>query len=214
MTDTTKNDGTKALAVIGPSTGGGDFSAITVASTTDLNGESKRLLKINILKVFTDKGVSDAEAESCLGLLLYTLAMTGTTVKYSPSSEELVFQTTINGVVVNLTWGDFRAVMNADPHLRGHVNKVRVFARTFADEYLNFVRNYKSEKQLPEIPRANRLGIPAEFSYTAADFLLTNSQLTELEQAVLLNARNNAVKTDVSDRVPITNLDQLGRKRL
>ncbi|BCR37037.1 major coat protein [Soybean leaf crinkle mottle virus] len=203
-----------SLAIVNPVVDDGRFSAITLASTTELNGEAKKLLKANVLKLFTDKGVSDVGAENCLGLLLYTLAMTGTTAKYSPPGDELVFQTTVANVTISLTWSEFRAVMNADPHLKKHVNKLRVFARTFAEEYLNFTRNYKSEKQLPEIPRANRLGIPAEFSYAAADFLLTTSILPELEQAVLLNARNNAVRTDVSDHVPITSLDQLGRKRI
>ncbi|AAC55665.1 coat protein [Beet yellow stunt virus] len=184
------------------------FENFARASATCLNGENKKKLFEEFSVRVKTQDVTESGIPTTLGMTLYALATLSTSSKIDIEDKTPLVSAKIDAVNVTITYEDIKNFVNSLTLLKNYKNKLRVFARTFEEEYLRFVRQYKHI--LPNIARANKHGIPADYSYLAADFVQTSNLLKEHEQAVLLEGRNAATASSGTTRESAVNLKYLG----
>nr|WIL96198.1 CPm [Carrot closterovirus 3] len=188
----------------------GILDSILVVDERLLTGSQKMTAKQKFLKRLKEinNGVTEADADLHLGAALYGFAIRTTSKK--ASNDEIEFLTyTVNGITFNFREPDYKSAIGTVTEITGH-NKVRVFTRSFAQEYLNFARSHA--EKLPKNPRAGSLGIPNRFEYLACDFVMGTENLSEEEQAVLVKAKLRALTKDSeSGNQFVANVYELGR---
>nr|WIL96188.1 CPm [Carrot closterovirus 2] len=156
-----------------------------------LTGVDKMTAKNKFLKALSTKNAALklADGDMHLGAALYGYAIRTTSKK--ASNEDIGFLNyTVGGIVFNFTETDYKSAINTVSEISGF-NKVRIFCRSFSQEYLNFARAHADK--LPRNPRAGSLGIPQRFEYLACDFVVGTEGLSEEEHACFVKARDRAL---------------------
>ncbi|AKT94763.1 CP [Tobacco virus 1] len=163
--------------------------------------------KISKFIVDTLKGSAD-QLDLHIGLMLYACAIHTTSKKaFRPEGELTSYTLSGKKHVVNTR--DFLELLNSLPQLSGKTNKIRVFCRSFSNQYLAVCREFG--EKLPKQVRGTKLGIPTQYSYLQADFISDCAGLSEVEQAVLIKGKDIALKSAaVVGTTATTNLYELG----
>lgn len=191
-----------------------DVSTEGISATHNADGilaeDEKKLFIGAITDAFEKKGVAKEYFGFCLGHLLVALAVRGTSPETEHSSNTELTRLKLKDKEVSIDYGDLFKAISTMNKLNNKKNPVRVFARSFSDEYLKFAA--KLGNDMPRLVRGDALGLPAEHNYLAADFIVANKNMSDLEQARKLHASIHALaKNSVSDGEPITNLHKFGR---
>nr|AKE44179.1 major coat protein [Grapevine leafroll-associated virus 2]ULT60382.1 major capsid protein [Grapevine leafroll-associated virus 2]USN24353.1 major capsid protein [Grapevine leafroll-associated virus 2]UVX95186.1 major capsid protein [Grapevine leafroll-associated virus 2]WAA99853.1 major capsid protein [Grapevine leafroll-associated virus 2] len=190
-----------------------NLNNLVITDATSLNGVDKKLLAAEVIKMLVQKGAPNDGIEAIFGLLLYALAARTTSPKVQRADSDLIFSNSFGERNVVVTEGDLKKVLDGCAPLTRFTNKLRTFGRTFTEAYIDFCIAYKHK--LPQLNAAAELGIPAEDSYLAADFLGTCPKLSELQQSRKMFASMYALKTEGGVvNTPVSNLRQLGRREV
>nr|QBZ78594.1 major capsid protein [Grapevine leafroll-associated virus 2]QOU11793.1 major capsid protein [Grapevine leafroll-associated virus 2]QOU11808.1 major capsid protein [Grapevine leafroll-associated virus 2]QOU11816.1 major capsid protein [Grapevine leafroll-associated virus 2] len=190
-----------------------NLSGLVITDASSLNGADKKLLFAEVIKMLVQKGAPSEGIEIVFGLLLYALAARTTSPKVQRADSDIIFQNTYGDKTVVVTEGDLKKVLEGCAPLNRFTNKPRTFGRTFTEAYIDFCAAYKHK--MPQLNAAAKLGIPAEDSYLAADFLGACPKLSELQQSRKMFASMYALKTEGGvENTPVSNLRQLGRREV
>nr|ABK60001.1 major coat protein [Grapevine leafroll-associated virus 2] len=190
-----------------------NLSGLVITDASSLNGVDKKLLSAEVIKMLIQKGAPSEGIEVVFGLLLYALAARTTSPKVQRADSDIIFQNTYGDKTVIVTEADLKKVLEGCAPLSRFTNKHRTFGRTFTEAYIDFCVAYKHK--LPQLNAAAELGIPAEDSFLAADFLGACPKLSELQQSRKMFASVYALKTEGGIvNTPVSNLRQLGRREV
>nr|ABK59995.1 major coat protein [Grapevine leafroll-associated virus 2]QBZ78522.1 major capsid protein [Grapevine leafroll-associated virus 2]QXP00804.1 coat protein [Grapevine leafroll-associated virus 2]QXP00808.1 coat protein [Grapevine leafroll-associated virus 2]UVX95222.1 coat protein [Grapevine rootstock stem lesion associated virus] len=190
-----------------------NLSNLVITDASSLNGVDKKQLAAEVIKMLIEKGAPQEGVEVVFGLLLYALAARTTSPKVQRSESDVILSNRFGERTVVVTEGDLKKVLENFPALAKYTNKMRTFGRTFTEAYIDFCVAYGSK--MPQLNAAVKLGIPADDSYLAADFLGACAKLSELQQSRKMFASMYALKTEGgSVNVPVSNLRQLGRREV
>nr|WPR22221.1 coat protein [Grapevine leafroll-associated virus 2] len=190
-----------------------NLSTLVITDASSLNGVDKKSLSAELIKMLVQRGAPAEGIEVIFGMMLYAIAARTTSPKVQRGDSDVLFSYGAGDRTITVTEGDLKKVLDGFAPLTRFANKLRTMGRTFTEAYIDFCVAYKHK--MPQLNAAAELGIPAEDSYLAADFLGACPKLSELQQSRKMFASMYALKTEggvVS--TPVSNLRQLGRREV